>query len=210
MLDVHAPEHPISNVREFLIHLFTITCGLLIALALENAAEALHHRHERQEAETMIRQELRANQRDAQKSAPLVAEEVATMKMFLGLAQAQSEGGEPIRPDQMKLEFTEGELGDAAWRTASSTGVLSFMEYTEVEKFAAAYKEQDLLQTTLENTLNDYLQLTSVISPYKGPGKLTQQRATEALPYIRKTLGDLNGVMAIGQGTLASYKEALQ
>jgi len=31
MLDVHAPEHGIHGVHDFLIHLLTITAGLLIA-----------------------------------------------------------------------------------------------------------------------------------------------------------------------------------
>lgn len=50
MLDVHAPEHPIGGPRDFLVHLLTITVGLLIALGLENSVEALHHRHQRKEA----------------------------------------------------------------------------------------------------------------------------------------------------------------
>ena len=55
MLDVHAPEHRIHGTRDFFLHLFTITIGLLIALGLEASVEALHHRHQRQEAETLIR-----------------------------------------------------------------------------------------------------------------------------------------------------------
>ena len=157
----------------------------------------------------MIRQELRANQEAAQKAAPVVVEELKTLKSLLDLVQARSDG-QPVHATGIKLGFSEGALQDAAWRTASSTGVLAFMEYTEVERFSAAYKEQDLLQTTLERTLNDYLQLTSLMSPDMEAGKLTQGRATEALPYIRKTLGDLNGILAIGQGTLDTYKEALQ
>lgn len=209
MLDVHAPEHPIGNVREFLIHLFTITCGLLIALGLENAAEAMHHRHERKEAEAMIRQEIEENREGAQKGAPLVLKELKSLQAVLVLVQARSEGSVQTTPPGVTIEFSEGELQDAAWRTASSTGVLSFMDYEEVERFAAAYKEQDLLQETLERTLSDYLQLTSLFGPGKEISQLTPQRATEALPYVRKALGDLTGVLAIGQGTLTAYDKAL-
>jgi hypothetical protein len=63
MLDVHAPEHGIHGVRDFFIHLLTITAGLLIALGLEAGVEALHHRHQREEAEAMIRQELGVNRK---------------------------------------------------------------------------------------------------------------------------------------------------
>jgi len=34
MLDVHPPEEKIHGFKDFLLHLFTITVGLLIALAL--------------------------------------------------------------------------------------------------------------------------------------------------------------------------------
>ena len=40
MLDVHAPEHGIHGMRDFFVHLLTITAGLLIALALEAGVEA--------------------------------------------------------------------------------------------------------------------------------------------------------------------------
>ena len=210
MLDVHAPEHPIGNMREFLIHLFTITCGLLIALGLENAAEAIHHRHERNEAEAMIRQELRENRDAAQAGAPLVVSESKSLEAVLSFVEDRSQNGHGQPSADAKVEFTEGELQDAAWRTASSTGVLSFFDYTQVERLAAAYKEQDLLQTTLERTLDDFLQLSSVLPKSNGLNTLTAQGATEALPYLRKTVGDLRGVLAIGQGTLTAYDHALK
>ena len=210
MLDVHAPEHPIGNLREFFLHLFTITCGLLIALGLENGAEALHHRHERKEAEAMIRQEIQENRAGAQKAGPVVLQELKGLQTVLTFVQARSEGDQQAVSSRTRMDFAEGELQDAAWRTASSTGVLSFMEYGEVERYSAAYKEQDLLQQTLERTLSDYLQLSSLFPANEDINKLSPQRATEALPYLRKTLGDLNGVLAIGRGTIEAYDEALR
>lgn len=59
MLDVHPPHEPVHGPRDFFLHLFTITIGLLIALGLEASVEALHHRHQREEAEAKIRQEIR-------------------------------------------------------------------------------------------------------------------------------------------------------
>jgi hypothetical protein len=39
MLDVHSPHEPIIGWKDFLLHLFTITIGLLIALSLEGTVE---------------------------------------------------------------------------------------------------------------------------------------------------------------------------
>jgi len=56
MLDVHPPHQSAHTWRDFLIHIATICIGLLIAIALEQAVEALHHRHERD----VLVQEMRA------------------------------------------------------------------------------------------------------------------------------------------------------
>jgi hypothetical protein len=34
-MDIHPPEHPIRSVRDFLVQMFTVTCGIIIALGLE-------------------------------------------------------------------------------------------------------------------------------------------------------------------------------
>ena len=210
MLDVHAPEHSIGGVRDFFLHLFTITCGLLIALGLENAAEALHHRHERREAEEIIRRELEENRKDLQKGATVLAQERTSLLATLAFVEARSEA-KPLSPSkEMGFAFQEVEIQDVAWRTASSTGVLSFMPYEEVEQFAEAYREQELLQTTEQRALDDFLQLSSFRSAWENPAAMSQERAKEAMPYVRRALGDLTGIFAIGQGTLEAYKEALK
>ena len=56
MLDVHPPHESAHTWRDFFTHIATICVGLLIAIALEQVVEALHHRHERQ----VLVQEMRA------------------------------------------------------------------------------------------------------------------------------------------------------
>ena len=210
MLDVHAPEHPISGVREFLLHLFTITCGLLIALGLENAAETIHHRHERNEAQESIRRELEENRTGAQQAAPVVLHERVALEALLQFVEARAEGKQGPPPALAGFGFSEAEIPDAAWRTASSTGVLSYMEYTEVERFAGAYREQELLQRQEQQALNDILQLGSFFSHDRPATMLSPEKAKEALPYVRRALGDINGILDIGTGTLAAYDAALK
>ena len=47
MLDVHPPHAATHSWKDFFIHIATICVGLLIAIGLEQAVEAIHHRHER-------------------------------------------------------------------------------------------------------------------------------------------------------------------
>ena len=47
MLDVHSPHHTPHTWRDFIIHIATICVGLLIAVGLEQAVEAINRHHER-------------------------------------------------------------------------------------------------------------------------------------------------------------------
>lgn len=206
MLDVHAPHERIHGFRDFLLHLLTITAGLLIALGLEAGVEAVHHRHQRAEAETKIREEIRKNQKSLEDGTPLLLAERAAMTDFIGILRDTAQGRET--DGHVKLEFHEEEIPDAAWRTANSTGVMEYLPYEEVESFADAYREQALLQIMAQKALEDYLELTPAMRDDKS--KMTKEEAVALLPIALRTLGHLNGVAATGAGTLASYKSALE
>lgn len=214
MLDVHAPEHGIHGGRDFFLHLFTITCGLLIALGLEASVEAMHHRHQRQEAEEKIRQEIRTNAETLKKDEAGVLAERETMQGFIRLLRLTTQG-EAVERKPIKLDFSEEEIPDAAWRTASSTGVLEYMPYDEVENFANAYREQALLQSMAQKALEDYLELAPPFNPSdtgvpQRPTKAEMESAAQALPLAMRAWGHLNGIMAAGNGTMGSYEEALK
>ena len=59
-MDIHKPKAA-HSWREFLTEIGTIICGILIALGLEQAVEALHQNHLRTEAREAIRGELGRN-----------------------------------------------------------------------------------------------------------------------------------------------------
>ena len=56
MLDVHVP-HAKHTWKDFIIHIGTITVGLLIAIGLEQSVEKLHQLHQRHELEAALRAE---------------------------------------------------------------------------------------------------------------------------------------------------------
>jgi hypothetical protein len=207
MLDVHTPDHRIGGVRDFTIHLLTITVGLLIALGLENAAEAMHHRHQRKEAETNIRLELTSNRDSLHTQAPVVMDELHNLGLFLTLLQDQRDG-KPVPTGKLNLQFHEAPIPDAAWRTAGSTGVLAFMDYGEVEKLAAAYKQQDMLEKAEESALEDYLEFLPLLD--QNQQLISKDGAAEALPLVRRAYGHVEGMLDIGKGTLDSYDDALK
>ena len=70
MLDVHSPHEPIIGWKDFLLHLFTITIGLLIALSLEGMVEWFHHRHLVHEAEASLYREIDGNAKGIVEARP--------------------------------------------------------------------------------------------------------------------------------------------
>jgi len=208
MLDVHAPQHTPNGVRDFLIHLLTITAGLLIALGLEAGVEAFHHRHQRLEAEAMIRDEIKSNAEKIEQSEPQFKEELAGMNRVLQTLDSLSQGKNPGVLEEKDFVFHQSPMQDAAWRTAASTGALSYMNYVQVERFSEAYKEQDQLEAMERQTLDDYLLLIPMLSHHAKD--MDPERAKQALVYARQAVGHLNGMYFIGIGTMGSYKEALQ
>ncbi len=145
MLDIHPPEHGIRGFRDFFIHLMTITVGLLIALGLENAVEALHHHHIRRETETTLRQEIQDNQG---KLSRILKSSLATRSNMLSALQYLEDrrDGKPGDSSGINFAFSEGPLESTGWKSALATGAVSLMESSTVQKYAGAYQEQQLFK----------------------------------------------------------------
>ena len=209
MLDVHPPEHGIHGTRDFFLHLFTITIGLLIALGLEAGVEAVHHRHQREEAETLVRREIQNNLNKLQDGAPQALAELHQMSRVLQTLEARAQS-QPGALNEKDFIFHEAPIQDAAWRTAASTGALTLMNYAEVERFSDAYKEQALLQTMEEQALDDYLELVHILANHGKEGVVSPETASAAIPFARRVVAHLSGMLDVGAGTIGTYQAALK
>ena len=70
MFDIHLPHKSIHGLREFFLHLFTITVGLLIAVQIESLVEWRHHLHLAAEARAALRVEIESNLKDLKNVQP--------------------------------------------------------------------------------------------------------------------------------------------
>ena len=209
MIDVHAPEHRVGGMRDFFVHLFTITIGLLIALGLENAAEAWHHHHQRLEAEATIREELTENRVELVKADAAIKSEVDNMIAVLGYLQARSQGEDPSAA-RISLGFNMIHLQNAGWRTAAATGAMQYMDYKAVQRFAESYDLQEVYLGLQNQTLNNYLNLNSHVAAKNDPKSLTPQEAEATMPDVRVTMAHLGAMRDLSHGLLQSYDEALK
>jgi len=209
MLDVHAPEHRIHGFRDFVVHLLTITVGLLIALGLEASVEAMHHRHERNEADEKIRLEMQSNRDTLVTAQQDIQNEIKNMEGVLRYLEARG-AGEPGDTRGLDMSFTERPLKDAAWRTASATGVLNYIKYDTVQLFSGAYKEQEQFQAMADETRNGYSELRSYRSEAAAAPGLSPDVARTATPDVRHVLAHLNDMLDTSRSTLSAYDEALK
>jgi hypothetical protein len=209
MLDVHPPHEPVHGPRDFFLHLFTITIGLLIALGLEASVEALHHRHQREEAETNIRQELKENRASMVKMEAETKEESQSLERALIFLEDLRDGRKDD-PSGIKLGFNSRPLQNAAWTTASATGALAYMDYAEAQRFATAYHEQENFEAAVANAIRSYEVLETYLADNKDPREMNPHDIEAGLPDLRRAIADLSCMYDWGRGALGTYDDALK
>jgi hypothetical protein len=208
MLDVHPPHEKVHGIGDFFLHLFILTIGLLIALALEGLVEHIHHNHQREEAEANLRQEIRDNQKRLTAVHTSIAGEQANLVRAMQFLEAR-EANQPYDIKGMSLAFEIFPISDASWRTATATGVLVYMNYDHVQKYAAAYHMQDEFAEIEQETLDSFLQLHSYIVANADPTKMDAEEARTAMLDVRHAYAHLDAMDQIATSLSRDYRSAL-
>jgi len=155
-MDVHPPHEPIHTKRDFFLHLFTITIGLLIALSLEGLVEYAHHRHLVREARENIRRELELNHEACQSDIKIVQKNIDQQKANIDTIHRFMAGGKHLH-GSVRNDFDFDSLNESAWRTARETGALSYMSYDEVQRYSDLYMLADLVNdSSIEIAKQDF------------------------------------------------------
>jgi hypothetical protein len=140
-MEIDVPEKPIHSIRDFLVHIFTITVGILIALGLEQAVEAYHHRELASEARANIISELTDNKHNldaVRRGIPKLMKEPEGVLHLVNEALAHKLRQTP----PMGLHFDLATTTSTSWTTAQAVGALSYMDYQEVKRYSEAYQLQ--------------------------------------------------------------------
>ncbi len=142
MLDVHPPHDVPHGWRDFLRHILTITIGLLIALALEAAVEAYHHRREVAETREALQRELEENRsRFAHNTVFALRQGASYQNNILVFTYLQQHPKTPQAelPGFVTWTGRYERMTESAWKTAQQGGVLAYMPPAEVQGNAAIY-----------------------------------------------------------------------
>jgi len=165
-LEVHPPHEPIHTFRDFLLHIFTITIGLLIALGLEAAVENLHHRHIVREARENIRREIEQNQQAVKEDLTSLATNEQNMKNNLVVLRRLR--NDPATKDlHMTYQFNWSSFNESAWHSARDSGALTYMPTDEVQRYADLYDGQEIATNLSTSIFTDEVQ---VFAPFMMEG----------------------------------------
>jgi hypothetical protein len=143
-LEIHAPEKPILTIKEAAVHLLIVTAGILIALSLEGTVEYMHHRTVVREAREIMKSEIEANQKDLNVTMDRIALQKDGLVKGIQIFSAMAKGDKPkIEGLRWMLNYRTAELHFAGHSTAELMGAFAYMDYKEVNRYAAIYDAQE-------------------------------------------------------------------
>ena len=199
MLEVHPPSEPVHGWRDFLIHLATITIGLLIALSLEGCVEFWHHRNLVHEAEASMQIEIESNARqlqgaldDVRKEQDFLKKDIAVMKKIIANPKVPNK-------EDVRVDFRIRTFDDVSWKTSQSTGALSYMPYERAEKYARIYSAQSEIGEAEHQAVRDtVLSIAPFLNSKKGdlnPGGEEAVKIVDRLEVLQGQLIFLEDLM---------------
>lgn len=200
MLDVHALSKKIHGWKDFLLHILTITIGLLIALSLENFVETRHHRDLVHQADAALHTEIEANA----KTAAVIRQQIKSTleKLDNDLATLALLRNEPDRQhESLKFEFNIRSFDDAAWKTSQAAGTFVYMPYEDTSEFASIYGYQEDVYKVQQQAISDIISAAAVV--------VTKAKGENPNPAEIQTIVDRIGVAKMRLLFLGSMVDGL-
>ena len=204
MFDIHLPHKPIHGFLEFLLHLFTITVGLLIAVQIESCVEWRHHLHLAEEARTALRSEIEKNLKDLKDAQPGLKTWRASNEADLAAMRRIQEHPNDTDAQHTNLSVNASgiTLEDTAWRTAQSTGALAYMPYEEAERYSNIYRAQGALLAFQDKPLEDAAQILGLIEKFNFHSSRSHQITAAEAGALAEKFGQMRLHLANGDTLL--------
>ena len=151
------------SVREFLSHYSMIVLSILTALALEQVALRLEHRHEGQRAREEIEQEIAANRAAVEKSLALTHANSEAWDALLKRSVAEVKAGQgtnesrvaTLREAATLFRDALPSLKTTAWDAAISDHSVNYLGHDQLSRYSEIYASQRLFQQAMWDTIRD-------------------------------------------------------
>ena len=210
VIDVHPPHEPIHGWRDFLLHLLTITIGLLIALSLEGCVEWQHHRHLVHEAEASLHIEIENNARGLADAITALHKNQDDLKHDVEVLKYIIKNHKSPPNDNMTISYGIRTFDDVSWKTAQSTSALSYMPYAQAEEYSDIYSLQAELYNAEQQAARDaIISLAPFINTNDKDPDPTEGQANDIKQKIEVLQGQLTLVDSFLNSLDRSYKKFL-
>jgi hypothetical protein len=151
------------SVREFASHYAMIVLSILTALALEQAAMGLEHRHEAERARTEIDQEIASNRAQVEQSLKAMQGNAKTWEALLQRTVAQVRSGESTNDSRLStLADAAHQFGDSlpqlkttAWDAALSDHSVNYLDHADLTRYSELYASQRFFSQAMWDTVRD-------------------------------------------------------
>jgi hypothetical protein len=210
VIDVHDPHEPIHGWRDFFIHLFTITIGLLIALGLEGCVEWQHHRHLVHEAQASLHAEIQNNAKSLPDTIAALHKQQDMLKRDVTVLKYIIKNKKPPQHSSLEVNFSTHTFNNVSWKTAQATTALSYMSYPQAEEYSNIYATQAELEAAEHQAERDaIISLSPLLSVSDDDVDPTEGQAAPMKQKMQILQGQLILVDSLLKGLDQEYKQFL-
>jgi hypothetical protein len=191
MLDVHAPHESVHSFKDALIHIAIIVVGLLIAVALDETAEHIHHMRQVAETREALNQELEYNIKLFQQTTKDTRYETAEYKNdMLVFEYLQKHPGTPQQklPGILLWQHGDNRYRYAAWETAQQSGITALMPQDIVAHAATMYHDLHHAEDMAEQEYSASHDAEAYIYQDYDPSHLASAEVTKEIELMRTVL----------------------
>ena len=150
------------SVRDFLSHYAMIVLSILTALALEQVALGIEHRHEGHRAKGEIEQEVASNRKVVEESLAVTQENAKVWEGLLARAVVEMKSEKPD-PDKLMATLKEAghnfrdalpPLKSTAWDASLSDHSVNYLEHADLTRYSELYAAQRLYAQAMWDMLS--------------------------------------------------------
>ncbi len=155
-MHVEPPGHAPQTIKDFAIHYLMIVVGILTAVGIEQAIEAVHHRELAAQATEQIEEELRSNLRESSSTLAENRKRLAALKATEEAVASDVLKGDAT-PATFRTRLQALAIGTAtptlrrdAWEAAIANQALTYVDAAAVRRYSEGYSAQrEAIQTIL-------------------------------------------------------------
>jgi hypothetical protein len=139
-MEVEALEHhPFTSLKDFILHILTISLGIALALGGEAALEYRHHRELVAETREAFHNQIEDNRRAVTQNLKALADTQAQLQGVLSLIDTDFAGA---RQAAIGARHPFIDLDTDSWDPAVTTGALTYMNLGEVRQYSRIHVEE--------------------------------------------------------------------